>query len=141
MRDEQTKGYQNEAFRRYPASEANRLSRFALEEARVNRNELEKFYESAAQMIGETRYHFLWRLTQLERACAALEHCAILAFSSHEDWEQIGEKVATLSLQAVELRQEGRLLLNAYQRAAEARRAASRAPVEEEPIPVAAGQM
>lgn len=97
-----------------PLRSARRLRRMALDEARISRAELEALYNSAADVLGETRYELLWCLTQLERACAALERCARAEPLADPLPRRVREEVAEHALQAVRLRQEARLLLCLY---------------------------
>jgi hypothetical protein len=98
------------------------LQELAASEAGVNRAELEKLYAESDWMTGELRYHLLWRLSQLERKCLALER---IAHEFPQDLEELNcsrKHVSEVALQAVQLRQEARLLLNATRRADNAQR-------------------
>ena len=99
-------------------NEAEDVRKLASEEARLNRSELEKLYADSSEVVGEFRYHLLWRLSQLERMCLCLERCCIWLNDSEEDIRSTRELVSKLALQAVQLRQEARLLLNAYEKPA-----------------------
>jgi hypothetical protein len=98
------------------------LRELAASEAGVNRTELEKLYADSYWMTGEPRYHLLWRLSQLERKCLALERIAHEVSQDVEELECSRTHVSELTLQAVQLRQEARLLLNAARRADNAQR-------------------
>jgi hypothetical protein len=94
-----------------PSNEVQRVHRLALDEARLNREELERLYERGALLLEEERYEFLWHLAQLERACAALERCAEETLRCKDDVDADRGRVSELSLRAVELRQNARGLL------------------------------
>ncbi len=90
------------------------LQEFARAEAAVNHAEVAKLYAVCDELMGDMRYHLLWRISELERICAMLDRYATspeqcLSGAPSEIREIIAEKV----LNAVELRQEARLLINA----------------------------
>ena len=91
--------------------EAARVVRHALDEARANRNELELLYSGGTGLLGETRYVFLWRVSQLERVCNALERCALLAGGNPEDIARLNDRIAELTQRGGQLRQEAHALL------------------------------
>jgi hypothetical protein len=93
---------------------AARLCRMALDEARVNRNELERLYAAGVSIVGELRYDFLWRMSQLERVCVALERCAMRSCTEREEIEHTHEAISALALEGVEIRQDVRAILAAY---------------------------
>jgi hypothetical protein len=93
------------------------LQELAASEANVNRAELERLYAESYWMTGELRYHLLWRLSQLERKCSSLERMAHEVPQDVEELNCSRKHVAELALQAVQLRQEARLLINATRRA------------------------
>ena len=82
----------------------------------MNRAELEKLYNDSYSITGELRYHLLWRLSQLERKCFLLDRAVSETPADLEEMERARKHVAELTLQAVQLRQEARLLLNATRR-------------------------
>jgi len=86
----------------------------ALEEACVNRDELEKLYAESADVVGDLRYHLLWCLSQTERACRDLECCAKDVFLGNDDQHLLDQRVGELSQKALQLRQEARALLDTY---------------------------
>lgn len=90
--------------------ECNHLHRLALEEAQVNREELERLYNES--MAGEIRYHFLWRLNQLARICSSLEQSVEQSCQDGDDLIYMRQNIADLVLRAVQLRQEAKLLIN-----------------------------
>jgi hypothetical protein len=92
------------------------LRQLALDEAEINRLELEKMYSESYTLTGELRYHLLWRLSQLERKCHTLDRCVAEAPANAEELERIRKQVSETSLHAVQLRQEARLLINANRR-------------------------
>src|SRR5688500_10746927 len=101
----------------YPTPDAARLCRLALDEARVNRNDLEKLYTAGACIVGDLRYDFLWRMSQLERVCAGLERCAVQTYphvaevADGEDIKHTHEAISKLALEGVEIRQDIRAIL------------------------------
>jgi hypothetical protein len=92
--------------------------RLASDEAELNRRELSKLYSEAGEVIGEVRYTLLWRLSEISRICTALERVAEPDdLNDPEEVDRLRERTAQLALEAVQLRQEARLLLNSYQKA------------------------
>ncbi|HEY3324699.1 MAG TPA: hypothetical protein VGP72_29880 [Planctomycetota bacterium] len=87
------------------------IQRLAADEAATHRSELTKLYDQAAAVLGDTRYHLLWRLSELERVCRGLERHA----QSSSAGIRCRTEVARLVVQALELRDEARLLLQGYQ--------------------------
>jgi hypothetical protein len=89
--------------------------RLAGDEAELNRRELSKLYAETGEVIGELRYTLLWRLSEISRICSALERTAEPNhLDDPEEWDRMRERTAQLALEAVQLRQEVRLLLNTY---------------------------
>jgi hypothetical protein len=94
-----------------PSNEVQRVHALAMDEARLNRGELERLYERGAFLLDDERYHFLWHLAQLSRTCSALERCAEEALRCSDDIDVDRRRVSDLALRAIDLRQTARSLL------------------------------
>ena len=95
-------------------AEAPMLARQAQQECSANRTETERLFDEAEDVGGDVRYHLLWRVSQLQRACADLERYAAEALDAGADeLIRLRAQIARTILRATALREEAELLLAA----------------------------